>query len=184
MCHLPQEILDVGCATGLSSLALLRCYPEAHVTGVDLSPYMLAVGAHLQHKREVRGGAGRAFRLLPACCPCALLLSRRPAWGWWHSHDTLRLTAGRLHLLAPPPVQKESGCKEGLTFKHAAAEDTGLPDGCMDLVSICLVCHELPQVRRWPNTGGGWVPWSLLLSLTYGSLNGWLPGWQLCGGQM
>jgi hypothetical protein len=29
---------------------------------------------------------------------------------------------------------------------HAAAEATGLPDGSQDLVSICLVCHELPQV--------------------------------------
>jgi hypothetical protein len=29
---------------------------------------------------------------------------------------------------------------------HAAAEATGLPDSSQDLVSICLVCHELPQV--------------------------------------
>lgn len=48
-----RDILDVGCATGLSSLALLRAFPQAHVTGVDLSPYMLAVGHHLQHTREV-----------------------------------------------------------------------------------------------------------------------------------
>lgn len=27
---------------------------------------------------------------------------------------------------------------------HAAAEDTGLPAGSYDLVSMCLVCHELP----------------------------------------
>ena len=30
-------------------------------------------------------------------------------------------------------------------FKHAAAEGTGLEDGCVDLVSICLVMHELPR---------------------------------------
>jgi ubiquinone/menaquinone biosynthesis C-methylase UbiE len=28
---------------------------------------------------------------------------------------------------------------------HAAAEDTGLPPESADLVSICLVMHELPQ---------------------------------------
>lgn len=34
---------------------------------------------------------------------------------------------------------------EPLTFVHAAAEATGLADGVADLVSLCLVCHELPQ---------------------------------------
>ncbi len=28
---------------------------------------------------------------------------------------------------------------------HAAAEQTGLPDASADMVSLCLVCHELPQ---------------------------------------
>ncbi|MCY7385232.1 MAG: class I SAM-dependent methyltransferase [Microcoleus sp. CAN_BIN18] len=31
------------------------------------------------------------------------------------------------------------------TWVHAAAESTGLPGNAFDLVSICLVCHELPQ---------------------------------------
>lgn len=64
-CAVPlQDILDVGAATGLSSLALLRAFPDAHVTGVDLSPYFLAVGHHLQRQREVGvsslGAAARA----------------------------------------------------------------------------------------------------------------------------
>lgn len=32
-----------------------------------------------------------------------------------------------------------------LRFSHAAAESTGLPDASVDLVSMCLVCHELPR---------------------------------------
>lgn len=32
-----------------------------------------------------------------------------------------------------------------ITWKHAAGEDTGLPDEAFDLVSVCLVFHELPQ---------------------------------------
>src|SRR4028119_2222593 len=31
------------------------------------------------------------------------------------------------------------------TWVHAAAESTGLPAAAFDLVSVCLVCHELPQ---------------------------------------
>ncbi|NBO46986.1 MAG: methyltransferase domain-containing protein, partial [Actinobacteria bacterium] len=33
-----------------------------------------------------------------------------------------------------------------MTFVHAAAENTGLADASADLVSLCLVCHELPQL--------------------------------------
>ena len=76
--------MDVGCATGLSSLELLRAFPGAAVTGVDLSPHFLAVGRHL------------------------------------------------------------CGDRGDLVLLHAAAEDTGLPHASFDLVSVCLVCHELP----------------------------------------
>mmetsp|Transcript_27277 Transcript_27277/g.73716 ORF Transcript_27277/g.73716 Transcript_27277/m.73716 type:complete len:369 (+) Transcript_27277:120-1226(+) len=92
-----KDAVDIGCATGLSSLALLRTMPsaEAHVTGVDLSPHFLAVGTWEQQKREEAKTPGS------------------PA--------------------------------EPLSFIHAAAEDTGLPSSSYDLVSVCLVCHELPQ---------------------------------------
>jgi SAM-dependent methyltransferase len=48
-----QSVLDVGCATGLSSLALRELFPAAHITGVDLSPHMVAVGRYHQQQREV-----------------------------------------------------------------------------------------------------------------------------------
>ena len=60
------DILDVGAATGLSSLALLRAFPHATVTGVDLSPYFLAVGRHQQRQREAGSGRTEALRLLHA----------------------------------------------------------------------------------------------------------------------
>ncbi|MEO0540721.1 MAG: class I SAM-dependent methyltransferase [Cyanobacteria bacterium P01_A01_bin.105] len=82
----PQRIVDLGCSTGLSTFALRSHFPQAHITGIDLSPYFLAVAQH-----------------------------QTPESG--------------------PPI----------TWKHAAAEATGLPDGCADFVSICLVFHELPQ---------------------------------------
>lgn len=92
----PQRILDVGCAIGLSSQELASAFPGAEITGVDLSPHMVAVGSYLQRQREAAAAAGG------------------PA--------------------AP-----------NLSFLHAAAEDTGLPSESFDLVSICLVCHELPH---------------------------------------
>ncbi len=87
-----KDIVDIGAATGLSSLALLKAFPEATVTGIDLSPHFLAAGRYLQRQRE-----------------------------------------------------SKSGQKEKLTLIHGLAEDTRLPDASVDLVSICLVCHELPE---------------------------------------
>jgi ubiquinone/menaquinone biosynthesis C-methylase UbiE len=88
----PTTALDVGCATGLSSRALRAAHPGVRITGVDLSPYFLAVGAYLQAQRAAAGEA------------------------------------------EPPFV-----------FLHAAAEATGLPPASQDLVSMCLVAHELPR---------------------------------------
>lgn len=49
-----RDVVDLGCATGLSSLELLRALPGSRVTGVDLSPHFLAVGQHQQDQRTVR----------------------------------------------------------------------------------------------------------------------------------
>eukprot|EP00197_Chlamydomonas_leiostraca_P009764 CAMPEP_0202867472 /NCGR_PEP_ID=MMETSP1391-20130828/9455_1 /ASSEMBLY_ACC=CAM_ASM_000867 /TAXON_ID=1034604 /ORGANISM="Chlamydomonas leiostraca, Strain SAG 11-49" /LENGTH=352 /DNA_ID=CAMNT_0049547519 /DNA_START=24 /DNA_END=1078 /DNA_ORIENTATION=- len=87
-----KDVVDIGCATGLSSLALMDAFPGARVTGIDLSPHFLAVGQWEQRKREAA-----------------------------------------------------TGKKEALTFVHGAGEATGLPDASQDVVSMCLVCHELPQ---------------------------------------
>jgi ubiquinone/menaquinone biosynthesis C-methylase UbiE len=42
----PHKILDLGCGTGSSTLMLKQAFPQAHVTGLDLSPYMLVVAVH------------------------------------------------------------------------------------------------------------------------------------------
>ncbi|CAI5488609.1 unnamed protein product, partial [Closterium sp. Naga37s-1] len=88
----PNSIVDLGCASGLSTFALAETFPDAEFIGVDLSPYFVAASNY-----NVRERSKQAGRELP------------------------------------------------FTFIHAAAEDTGLPAGSVDLVSICLVCHELPR---------------------------------------
>ncbi|MEG4442672.1 class I SAM-dependent methyltransferase [Microcoleus sp. AT9_B5] len=88
----PQNIVDLGCSVGLSTFALGEVYPEAKMTGVELSPYFLAVAKYRSQQRE-----------------------------------------------------SESLNQKSPTWVHAAAESTGLSAAAFDLVSICLVCHELPQ---------------------------------------
>lgn len=48
----PQDIVDLGCSVGMSTLALQDAYPQAEVTGVDLSPYFLAVARDRSHQRQ------------------------------------------------------------------------------------------------------------------------------------
>ncbi|MFB2878163.1 class I SAM-dependent methyltransferase [Floridanema aerugineum] len=82
----PQDILDLGCSVGMSTFALQEVYPQAKVTGVDLSPYFLAVAEYRSQQKNA-----------------------------------------------------------SINWVHAAAESTGLPNASFDLVSIFLMCHELPQ---------------------------------------
>ncbi len=42
----PQDILDLGCSVGMSTFALEEIYPQAKITGIDLSPYYLAVAQY------------------------------------------------------------------------------------------------------------------------------------------
>ncbi|MFW6296238.1 MAG: class I SAM-dependent methyltransferase [Halothece sp.] len=82
----PKDIVDLGCSVGMSTFALQETYPEATLTGVDLSPYFLAVANYRSRNRNLN-----------------------------------------------------------VIWKHTAAENTGLPDASYDLVSACLMFHELPQ---------------------------------------
>lgn len=82
----PQAILDIGCSVGMSTFALHSLYPQASITGLDLSPYFLAVAHYRAQQRQAK-----------------------------------------------------------INWVHAKAESTGLPAASFDLISIFLVCHELPQ---------------------------------------
>lgn len=97
----PKVIADLGCSVGLSTFALQEAFPEAEITGVDLSPYFLAIAQY--RARQYRDPQ---FRNL-------------------HPHH---------HASSP-----------AITWKHAAAESTGLTAGSFDLVSACLMFHELPR---------------------------------------
>jgi ubiquinone/menaquinone biosynthesis C-methylase UbiE len=48
----PQDILDIGCSVGMSTFALQEIYPQARVTGIDLSPYFLTIAQYRSQQRE------------------------------------------------------------------------------------------------------------------------------------
>ena len=83
----PQSILDIGCSVGMSTFAMQAVYPQAQLTGLDLSPYFLSIANYRAEQQN-------------------------------HTQ---------------------------INWVHAAGESTGLPAHSYDLVSLFLICHELPQ---------------------------------------
>ena len=49
----PQRILDIGCGVGLTTFALQQTYPNAEITGLDLSPYFLAVARYRSRQQQL-----------------------------------------------------------------------------------------------------------------------------------
>ncbi|MGC1395544.1 MAG: class I SAM-dependent methyltransferase, partial [Coleofasciculaceae cyanobacterium] len=49
----PRHILDLGCGTGSTTLMLKQAFPQAQVTGLDLSPYMLVMSDHKATNAEL-----------------------------------------------------------------------------------------------------------------------------------
>jgi ubiquinone/menaquinone biosynthesis C-methylase UbiE len=110
----PQAIVDLGCGVGMSTETLQSTFPAATLTGVDLSPYFLAVAQYRQQER--RQG----------------------------KDQDPPLAIGQPDLTGHPQ-HRASTSLSSITWVHAPAEATGLPTASFDLVSVCLVFHELPQ---------------------------------------
>ncbi|MEM9090489.1 MAG: class I SAM-dependent methyltransferase [Cyanobacteria bacterium P01_F01_bin.53] len=99
----PKHIVDLGSSAGLSTFTLQETFPNAELTGVELSPYFVAAA---------------------------------------HYADKQRAAQKRHAQQQSSPQASPQG--NNIRWVHAAAEDTGLPAGSADLVSVCLVFHELP----------------------------------------
>nr|XP_027060945.1 uncharacterized protein LOC113687559 [Coffea arabica] len=52
--NIVREILDIGCSVGVSTRCLADKFPNARVTGLDLSPYFLAVAQYKEKKSSPR----------------------------------------------------------------------------------------------------------------------------------
>ena len=74
----PHTIADIGCGVGMSTFALQDRYPDAQLTGIDLSPYFLCVAQQRseQQQRHIRWHHAAAERTglpdntfdLVSCC--------------------------------------------------------------------------------------------------------------------
>jgi ubiquinone/menaquinone biosynthesis C-methylase UbiE len=62
----PRDVLDVGCSVGVSTRWIAGEWPRAQVTGIDLSPYSLAVAELRERQSGGGGGARRRIRYLHA----------------------------------------------------------------------------------------------------------------------
>ena len=49
----PSNILDLGCGVGMSTFAIQQVYPQARVTGLDLSPYFLSVARYRGQQQNI-----------------------------------------------------------------------------------------------------------------------------------
>lgn len=71
------QVLDVGCGAGELSLAIARGRHDAHVTGVDISPQLVAIarerGANLGNAEFL---VADAAQWRPSGAPCDLVISR------------------------------------------------------------------------------------------------------------
>ncbi|MGB3671665.1 MAG: class I SAM-dependent methyltransferase, partial [Phormidesmis sp.] len=116
----PNHIVDLGCSTGRSSFALQKTFPAAQIIGVDLSPHFSTVAQYqvaAQHQAASQS-ASRSRNLL----------------------EQADLEQANPEEANPEQTNKDSNIR----WVHAAAEATGLPAESADLVSACLVFHELP----------------------------------------
>ncbi|XHX78756.1 MAG: class I SAM-dependent methyltransferase [Stenomitos frigidus ULC029] len=132
----PTTILDIGCSVGMSTFALQNAFPDAQVTGLDLSPYFLAVAKYRadvrgEERGERREGAG-------------VNVSSSTSEAGDRSVERGQKAEGDL-LLTTNNQKLKTSSYPSPSWLHAAAESTGLPDASFDLVSACLLFHELPQ---------------------------------------
>jgi ubiquinone/menaquinone biosynthesis C-methylase UbiE len=131
----PKDIVDLGCGVGMSTETLQATFPTARLTGVDLSPYFLAVAKYREQESQ-RGrelgeeGSGE--------------LGSQEA-GEQVFRDNRDVYPQPATATTSLPLSPSSRPPSLTTWHHAPAEATGLPDSSYNLVSICLVFHELPQ---------------------------------------
>ena len=86
-----ERILDLGCSSGHFTTALQRAYPDAQITGIDLSPRMLE---HAWRTANLNGWAWRLYQ--------------RPAEGTGFADASFDLVASYilLHELPADPIRK------------------------------------------------------------------------------
>jgi ubiquinone/menaquinone biosynthesis C-methylase UbiE len=150
----PRKILDLGCGTGSTTLMLKQAFPDAEVTGLDLSPYMLVMaqykaqqaGLEINWKHglaEATGFAGEEFDIVTA----SLLFHETPpeiSQAIIQEAYRLLVTGGQIIIL--DGHQKTLRHTEWLTeiFEEPYIQDyaAGSLDAWLGAAGFGLVCTE------------------------------------------
>ena len=133
-----DTIVDMGCGTGTSTRRLAALYPQASkIVGLDLSPYMIAVGRHLLTLGTDSSAGPNSFEWIEdisadAAKRCTLELSEIAQV----SSLSVFLNPKPNSIPLTPPT---------ITIYAVYGHQTRFEDGSVGLVSLCLVIHELPQ---------------------------------------
>jgi SAM-dependent methyltransferase len=106
----PRKILDIGCGAGTTSFALADALPEARITGVDLSPALVAVAwERAEGRTGLRFELGDAARWTPHDTGFDLIVSRH---GVMFFDDPVAAFA-HVHALARPAAALAFSCFRG-----------------------------------------------------------------------
>ncbi|CAI5491319.1 unnamed protein product [Closterium sp. Naga37s-1] len=138
----PKSIVDLGCASGLSTFALAE---------VSLDPRIVFRVALLSNIRLVHSVRD------PLAFVHSGMLTFPEAEFIGVDLSPYFVAASNYNVREK---SKQAGRELPFTFIHAAAEDTGLPAGSADLVSICLVCHDseiIEEAHRILRPGGAFA---------------------------
>lgn len=75
--HDPARVVDIGCGAGATSMALARACPRARITGVDISPDLIAAATRRAEAiTNLDFSAGPAESVVAALAPVDLFVSR------------------------------------------------------------------------------------------------------------
>jgi SAM-dependent methyltransferase len=118
-----HRALDLGCSVGVGTFALRDWLLERRAAGG---------AASTPGPTESGGGTLVASPLVEALDLSAEMLA------------VARVREAELHA-ATDPTATAAAPPAPITWRHGAAEATGLPAAAYDLITLQFVCHELPQ---------------------------------------
>jgi len=123
-----SQPIPQGCSSGISTRYLAAEFAPARVTGLDLSPYFLALAELRERQRERRGKEEDSSSSSSPSTPS--------------SSSTSAAAAAAAALPTPAAAGPDPPGRQRISYLHANMEATPLPSSSFDLVSVNFVVHE------------------------------------------
>ncbi|KAK4171866.1 putative Trans-aconitate methyltransferase [Triangularia setosa] len=98
----PHRIIDLGCGPGNSTIALKKQWPGAQITGVELSPAMVASARQNNSAKGIDYHAGNVKDYIAP--PDSDLIFSNAVFHWLHSHERIPMILQHVQRLKPGGV--------------------------------------------------------------------------------